>query len=109
MVEVCGWGLSKARNTIPRNGSAPTPVRNLERVVMTGSARIHFALVTCLLLAMPSWTLAQQGGQPSAVTVVTLQPQTVTLTSALPGRVAASAQAEVRPQVNGIITERLFQ
>jgi len=76
---------------------------------MTGSARIHFALVTCLLLAMPSSTLAQQGGQPSAVTVVTLQPQTVTLTSALPGRVAASAQAEVRPQVNGIITERLFQ
>ncbi len=52
--------------------------------------------------------MAQSPGQPAAVTVITIQPQTVTLTSTLPGRVAASAQAEVRPQVNGIITERLF-
>ncbi|WP_229709514.1 efflux RND transporter periplasmic adaptor subunit [Roseovarius pacificus] len=53
--------------------------------------------------------MAQQSDQPVPVTVVTLQPQTVTLTSTLPGRVAASAEAEVRPQVNGIITERLFE
>ncbi|EDM71532.1 Cation/multidrug efflux pump, membrane-fusion protein [Roseobacter sp. AzwK-3b] len=66
-------------------------------------------MAACLFMALPSMMLAQQGGQPTAVTVVTLEPQTVTLTSTLPGRVAASAQAEVRPQVNGIITERLFQ
>ena len=42
------------------------------------------------------------------VTVVTLQPQDVTLTAVLPGRIVASGVAEVRPQVNGIITERLF-
>lgn len=42
------------------------------------------------------------------VTVVTVSPEDVTLTSLLPGRVAASAEAEVRPQVNGIITEQLF-
>lgn len=76
---------------------------------MTVSARIQSALAFCLLMAIPLPILAQQGGQPTPVTVVTLEPQTVTLTSALPGRVAASAQAEVRPQVNGIITERLFQ
>lgn len=52
---------------------------------------------------------AQQGQGPAPVTVVTLQSQTATLTSTLPGRVAASAEAEVRPQVNGIITERLFR
>ena len=40
---------------------------------------------------------------------MTVAPEAVTLTSTLPGRVAASAQAEVRPQVNGIITERLFE
>ena len=45
---------------------------------------------------------------PPAVTVVTLQPQTATQTTTLPGRVAASSMAEVRPQVSGIITERLF-
>lgn len=51
----------------------------------------------------------QQGRPPPAVTVMTLQPQDVTLTTTLPGRVVASATAEVRPQVAGIITERLFQ
>ncbi|WP_210528414.1 efflux RND transporter periplasmic adaptor subunit [Rubellimicrobium arenae] len=52
---------------------------------------------------------AQDAPPPPAVTVVTLQPQTVTLTSTLPGRVVPSASAEVRPQVAGIITERRFQ
>ena len=53
----------------------------------------------------------QQGGErpPQAVTVVTLESSDVTLTATLPGRVAASGVAEVRPQVNGIITERLFE
>jgi membrane fusion protein (multidrug efflux system) len=51
---------------------------------------------------------APGGGQPPAVTVVTLQPQDVTLTATLPGRVVASGAAEVRPQVNGVIVERLF-
>lgn len=52
----------------------------------------------------------QQGGEapPPAVTVVTLESDDVTLTSSLPGRVAASAEAELRPQVSGLITERLF-
>lgn len=53
--------------------------------------------------------LSQQAQGPVPVVVVTLQAKTVTLTSTLPGRVAASAEAEVRPQVNGIITERLFR
>nr|WP_306131078.1 efflux RND transporter periplasmic adaptor subunit [Roseovarius sp. MMSF_3350] len=53
--------------------------------------------------------MSQQAQEPVPVVVVTLQAQTVTLTSTLPGRVAASAEAEVRPQVNGIITERLFR
>jgi len=51
----------------------------------------------------------QQGRPPTPVTVITVSPQDVTLTSLLPGRVAASAEAEVRPQVNGIVTERLFE
>jgi len=51
----------------------------------------------------------QQGRPPTPVTVITVTPQDVTLTSLLPGRVAASAEAEVRPQVNGIVTERLFE
>lgn len=46
---------------------------------------------------------------PPAVTVVTLKAQDVTLTASLPGRVVASAEAELRPQVGGLIVERLFE
>lgn len=67
----------------------------------------------CLVAALPLAALAQApggaGGPPMAVTVVTLEPQTITLTTTLPGRVAASAEAQVRPQVNGIILERKFK
>lgn len=45
---------------------------------------------------------------PPAVTVVTLAVQDITLTSSLPGRVLPSAEAELRPQVGGLIVERLF-
>lgn len=42
------------------------------------------------------------------VAVVTLKAAPVTLTRELPGRTMASAVAEVRPQVSGIIQRRLF-
>ncbi|WP_199259784.1 efflux RND transporter periplasmic adaptor subunit [Paracoccus binzhouensis] len=59
---------------------------------------------------IPAAAMAQDPSQmpPPAVTVVTVHTQDVALTTTLPGRVTASAEAEVRPQVNGIVTERLF-
>ncbi|MCZ8547805.1 efflux RND transporter periplasmic adaptor subunit [Mesorhizobium qingshengii] len=47
-------------------------------------------------------------GKPE-VGVVTLHPQSVAITAELSGRTAASLIAEVRPQVNGIIQQRLFK
>lgn len=75
-----------------------------KRIVCAG-----LALVAAAWVGLPHAAQAQEGRPPAAVTVVTLQPQTTTLTTTLPGRVAASAMAEVRPQVAGIITERLFK
>jgi membrane fusion protein (multidrug efflux system) len=51
------------------------------------------------------------GAAPMApeVTVITLQPRTVTLTTELAGRTSAYQIAEVRPQVGGILKERLFR
>lgn len=46
--------------------------------------------------------------QAMPVGVVTLKSQAITLTKELPGRVAASQIAEIRPQVDGIILQRLF-
>ncbi|HSZ53769.1 MAG TPA: efflux RND transporter periplasmic adaptor subunit [Caulobacteraceae bacterium] len=45
---------------------------------------------------------------PAVVQVITVQTQPVTLTSELPARTNALEVADVRPQVNGIIKERLF-
>ncbi len=68
---------------------------------------VRFLVLSMVLSA--GQVVAQPSDQPAAVTVVAVEPQTVTLTSTLPGRVAASAEAEVRPQVNGIVTGRLFK
>jgi membrane fusion protein (multidrug efflux system) len=52
---------------------------------------------------------ADQGPPPAApVGVITVSAQPVSLTVELPGRTAAFELSEVRPQVNGLITARLF-
>lgn len=45
---------------------------------------------------------------PAQVRFVTVEPQTVTLTTDLPGRTTAYRIAEIRPQVSGVILKRLF-
>ena len=45
---------------------------------------------------------------PAAVTVLPLKPETVAITTELPGRTTPFRTAEVRPQVGGVIRERLF-
>jgi membrane fusion protein (multidrug efflux system) len=51
---------------------------------------------------------APQGPDAVPVSVVTLAPKTVTLTRELPGRTHAFLVAEVRPQVDGIVKQRLY-
>jgi len=46
---------------------------------------------------------------PVEVAFVTIRPQSLALTTQLPGRTAAYLTAEIRPQVNGIIQNRLFE
>jgi membrane fusion protein, multidrug efflux system len=52
----------------------------------------------------------QRSGPPPApeVAVVTIAPQSVPLTTELPGRTSAFRVAEIRPQVSGLIQKRLF-
>ena len=46
---------------------------------------------------------------PVEVAFVTVRPQSVPLTTQLPGRTCAYLTAEIRPQVNGIVQNRLFE
>lgn len=64
-----------------------------------------------LLAACSDEAPAGSGNQQQQMTVgvVTIEPQSVTLTTSLPGRAAAYKVAEVRPQVSGIIEQQLFE
>lgn len=46
---------------------------------------------------------------PAGVSVVTVVPETLPLTNELPGRIAPTRIAEVRPRISGIIVERVFE
>lgn len=46
---------------------------------------------------------------PSAVAVFTTKAEPLPITNELPGRIAATRIAEVRPRVSGIVIERVFQ
>jgi membrane fusion protein (multidrug efflux system) len=65
-------------------------------------------LPLALLSACGGQRAPAQGPGAVPVTVVTLEPQTVTLTRELPGRTSPFLVAEIRPQVTGIVARRLF-
>lgn len=75
---------------------------------ITTQFRIGLTLgLAMLLAACGSSAPPPTKGKPE-VTVVTLQPEAVTLTRELPGRVNPFLVAEVRPQVSGLVEQRLF-
>jgi membrane fusion protein (multidrug efflux system) len=79
------------------------------RSFLRGLALTALAVSVLTLAACKGQQGAQQQGGPAEVTVVTLKPQAVTVTRELPGRTSAFQIAEVRPQVNGIVKQRLFE
>ncbi len=64
--------------------------------------------VGCMASFLPLEVMAQEQPTPT-VTVLNTKMQDFTLTTRLPGRIKASTTAEVRPQVSGILKERLFE
>ncbi|MEF2074542.1 efflux RND transporter periplasmic adaptor subunit [Consotaella aegiceratis] len=69
-------------------------------------AAISASLFALALGCLPAISQTQQ---TPTVTVMTAKPADFTQTTRLPGRIKASTIAEVRPQVSGIIKERLFE
>lgn len=67
----------------------------------------HALLAAFAVAGAPAVAAAQQ--PIPSVTVQTVKAEDFTLTVRLPGRIKASTVAEVRPQVSGIIRERLFE
>lgn len=78
------------------------------------SASLRLFLLVGAILLLPACeeekgANALPAAEPPQVGFRTIQPQTVRLTTELPGRTVAYRKAEVRPQVNGIIQKRLFE
>ena len=67
------------------------------------------AAFIALALGLSSVATAAQQMPAPTVTVMKAEMGEHTLTSRLPGRIKASTVAEVRPQVSGIIKQRLFE
>lgn len=79
------------------------------RILPLASAlALIFALVLAGCGKQQAPTGMPQGG-PVEVGVVTVQPQSVAITSELSGRTAPSVIAEIRPQVGGILLNRAFR
>lgn len=84
---------------------APTTMLALAFVVRRAVPVVTVAALAACGKAPPATPPAPP---PVEVTVVTLAPQTVTLTRELPGRTSPSLIAEIRPQASGIVKRRLF-
>jgi len=70
---------------------------------------ISSAAIVAALLLSACGKQAPPARPAPQVGVITVQMQPVTLTTELPGRTSPFESSEVRPQVDGIITKRLFQ
>lgn len=76
------------------------------------SAR-RLALVLAAALGGCDEVGGKAGGEPEpppvAVSVVSVAPETLPVSNELPGRIAPTRIAEVRPRVSGIVVERVFE
>lgn len=63
----------------------------------------------CIMLAAGCDASEHPTAAPAKVRYSVIRGERVTLTSTLPGRVSALVVAEVRPQIDGIVIERLFE
>ena len=89
---------------------APRPTLFRRRAGMQGMAALLALLGAAACDGKPSGSAnaAPTPPPPPQVTVVTLRHQAAPVTTVLPGRTAAFRVAEVRPQVGGVLRERLF-
>lgn len=104
--------LSDRLPNSPENLATPVPRQRWQPLAL--ALTLSCALVACSDKAAAPGAGgggAGAGGgsnEPVKVGVITLQAQSQTLSSTLPGRTSAFMSAEIRPQINGIVQKRLF-
>lgn len=91
-----------------------TPLNMSSRFIRTGLAcalaiGLLGAIAGCSGSSASSSSAPPQGATAAQVSVVTVQPQNQPVTTELSGRTRARLSAEIRPQVGGIVQQRLFE
>ncbi|WKX27046.1 efflux RND transporter periplasmic adaptor subunit [Tatumella ptyseos] len=71
--------------------------------------RYSLLCITLFLTGCDNSSQNSQTTSPLSVEVLTLTTQPITINADLPGRLASVQQAEVRPQVGGVVIKRLFK
>ncbi|MBN9276248.1 MAG: biotin/lipoyl-binding protein, partial [Hyphomicrobium sp.] len=74
----------------------------------TGAVLGAAALLASAAVSLPA-TAQMPPNMPVPVSVITVAPEDVPITNELPGRIAPTRIAEVRPRVSGIVIERVFE
>jgi membrane fusion protein, multidrug efflux system len=80
---------------------------NIDQMPKMSARSLTLAGVLCIIAACGGQPDPPQPGRPE-VDVMTVKPQSIMLTTEVPGRTSAFLQAEVRPQVSGTILQRQF-
>ncbi|MFC3124903.1 efflux RND transporter periplasmic adaptor subunit [Pseudoroseomonas globiformis] len=88
--------------------TAAGPVRAARRTMLAIAAVLPAGLFLAGCDETPQ-AKAQQSPPAPEVTVMAVNPQPVSIHTTLPGRTVAFQVAEVRPQVGGVLRERLFR
>jgi membrane fusion protein (multidrug efflux system) len=99
--------IQRVTDPTERSGAASAFLGN--PVVQRLAAPGFLLLAGFLLASCDEPAQAAPEMPPPKVTVVRLQPQPVSIQTILPGRTAAYRVAEVRPQVGGVLQEKLFR
>lgn len=78
---------------------------------MRGGVFVRFTVIIVAAAILAGCDSGEEQAGPPApeVSVVTIKPERLELTTELSGRTSAFRAAEIRPQVNGIVLKRLFE
>ncbi|MGU3496871.1 efflux RND transporter periplasmic adaptor subunit [Xanthobacteraceae bacterium A53D] len=75
----------------------------------SGYSRTAAFVLALATAPLSTGAMAQHGGPPPAVGVITAKPEPIVLANELPGRIAPTRIAEVVPRVSGIVVARVFE
>lgn len=81
----------------------------MPKVFLTRLCAVALATIALVACDEGNQASAPAPRPPAQVGFTVVSPEPVDLTARLPGRVVAFRMAEVRPQVDGIVTKRLFE